>query len=121
MKYGIVETRREVTYKLKTPVSDASIYFTIVGYPDIKALFFNSKEMESFQWITSLMTSFTRQLRAGIPVENIIEDMKDSFQPGGDYVIPDGSGNKVNSVVHHLGLILENHVNNNPLSEEYEL
>ena len=96
------------TYKLRAPgISDHAIYFTIAGI----WLFINSKEMESFQWISALMTSFSRQLESGIPVENIIKDMKETFDPGGSYMIPDGSGREAHSVVHHLGLILEQHAN----------
>lgn len=70
----------------------------------------NSKDMSSFQWITGLMTSWSRQIEAGVPIDNLINDMKNTFQPGGDYIIPDGSGRKAHSVVHHLGLILEQHI-----------
>lgn len=95
------------TYKLRAPgISDHAIYFTIAGI----WLFINSKEMESFQWISALMTSISRQLESGTPVENIIKDMKETFDPGGSYIIPDGSGREAHSVVHHLGLILEQHV-----------
>jgi len=102
------------TYKFKSPgVSDHSGYFTIVGCPEPLSFFLNSKEMRSFQWVTALMTSWSRQLSAGVPVEEIIRDMKNTFHPGGSYVIPDGTGRMVNSVVHHLGLILEKHIKEN--------
>jgi len=101
------------TYKLKAPqVSDHAIYFTIVGDPEPEAFFINSKEMDSFQWITALMTSYSRQLKAGAFIEEIINDMKETFDPNGSYDIPDGSGRTVRSVVHHLGLILEEHYEN---------
>lgn len=96
------------TYKLRAPgISEHAIYFIIVGYPKPEAFFINSKEMSSFQWVTALMVSFSRQLESGTPVENIIKDMVDTFDPKGSYFIPDGSGREVNSIVHHLGLILE--------------
>ena len=101
------------TSKFRSPgISDHAGYFTIVG--DIgkpEAFFINSKEMESFQWIIALMTSYSRQLQSGTPVAEIINDMKETFDPGGAYIIPDGSGREVHSVVHHLGLILEQHTN----------
>jgi len=100
-----------ITYKFRSPgVSDHAGYFTVIGVPDPIAFMLNSKEMESFQWITGLMTSWSRQLEDGAPISRIIADMKETFQPGGDYIIPDGSGRKVHSVVHHLGLILERHM-----------
>lgn len=98
------------TYKLRSPgISDHAAYFTIAGEPP-ERFFFNSKEMESFQWIVGKMTDMSRMIEAGIPIEAVISDMKETFDPGGDYIIPDGSGRKVNSVVHHLGLILEQHI-----------
>lgn len=100
------------TYKLKPPdnVSEHSIYFIIVGKDKPFAFFFNSKAMESFQWITGKMTDLSRLIEAGVPITMIIEDMKETFQPGGSYIIPDGTGRYVNSVVHHMGLVLEEHL-----------
>jgi hypothetical protein len=98
------------TYKLRAPgISDHALYFTVVGESIPEAFFINSKELESFQWITSLMTSYHRQVKAGTPIESIINDMKETFDPNGLYIIPDGTGREVHSVVHHLGLILEYH------------
>lgn len=100
------------TYKLRAPgASDHAIYFTIAGKP-IQALFVNSKEMQSFQWISALMTAYTRQLKAGVHIDSIVRDMTDTFDPNGSYIIPDGSGRQVNSIVHHLGIILEGHTIN---------
>lgn len=94
------------TYKLRAPeMTVHAIYFTIAG----DMFFINSKEMESFQWISALMTSYSRQLKAGTDVVNVIKDMKETFDPNGKYNVPDGSGREVNSLVHHLGLILEEH------------
>ena len=101
------------TYKIRTPddISEYAIYFTIVGDSFVEAFFINSKEMNSFQWVTALMTSFSRQLAHGTSINELIADMKDTFDPNGSYFIPDGSGRKANSLVHHLGLVLEQHVN----------
>ena len=99
------------TYKLKAPgITEHAIYFTIAGKPDPVMFFLNSKEMESFQWIIALMTSYSRQIEARIPISGIIDDMKKTFDPGGSYIIPDGTGREVHSVVHHLGLILDQHI-----------
>lgn len=86
-------------------------YFTLVKSKvgNIEALFVNSKQMDAFQWISALMTSYSRQLSRGIPLENIIQDMKETFDPNGSYFLQDGSNTEVPSVVHHLGLILEKH------------
>ena len=93
------------TYKIKAPeISEHALYFTIVGLEKPIAFFLNSKDMKSF------MTAYSRQLRCGVAVENIIKDMKSAFDPAGEYIIPDGSGRKVNSITHHFGIILEEHI-----------
>jgi len=102
-----------VTYKLKQLTSDHAIYFTIVDKEEcVTAMFVNSKEMDNFQWVTALMTSYSRQLNSGVSVELIVSDMKETFDPNGSY-FPPGFGQKVNSLIHHLGLILESHVQRN--------
>ena len=102
---------KNATYKLKQNGSDCAMYFTIVEKDNsITAMFINSKEMKDFQWITALMTSYSRQLNSGTDVKVIIDDMKETFDPNGSYY-PPGLGVKVNSLIHHLGLILERHVN----------
>lgn len=98
------------TYKLFIPgENEQRVYFTIADDPP-RAFFVNSKEMSSFQWVTALMTSYSRQLEAGIPIDNIVHDMKEAFDPNGRYIIPDGSGREVNGIIHHLGLVLEEHL-----------
>ena len=104
------DARPSRTYKFRVPHIEYAIYFTIVGTTEPEAFFVNSKEMESFQWITALMTAYSRQLRAGVPVEKLIEDMREAFDPNGSYVVQDGSGREVQSIIHHMGLILEEHV-----------
>jgi hypothetical protein len=101
----------EKTYKLRAPISDHAIYFTIVGKDAPESFFINSKEMKSFQWIVALMTSYSRQCQAGRKIDLIIADMYETFDPKGGYIIPDGSGDMVHGIIHHLGTILEKHVN----------
>ena len=97
------------TYKLRPGVDDESpIYFTIVGGAEPESFFINTKRMESYQWIITTMTGFSRQIQLGATIESIIKDMKEAFDVNGSYFIP--GGQKVNSIVHHLGLILERHV-----------
>lgn len=99
------------TYKFRVPgENEQTGYFTIVGEGTPEAFFLNSKEMRSFQWITALMTSYSRQLSCGACIEQIIKDMKETFDPNGHYIIPDGTGREANSIIHHLALILEQHM-----------
>jgi len=101
------------TYKLRIDPNkyDSAIYFTIVGGITPKWLFVNSKEMKAYQWITALMAAYSKLLSLNVPIIEIITDMKETFDPGGKYTIPGGGGLEVNSIVHHLGLILEKHIN----------
>jgi len=102
--------RPSKTYKFKIEDSDHAIYFTIVdGDSCVEAMFVNSKEMKSFQWVTALMTSYSRQIKSGIPINNIINDMKNTFDPIGVYY---SGGKKYHSIIQQLGMILEGHVNN---------
>lgn len=105
----IIEIQSSRTFKFKYQDSDHAVYFTLVFDNDnkVKNLFVNSKEMKAYQWISALMVSFSRQLELGAKLETIIKDMKETFDPNGSYHLQDGSGRKVNSIVHHLGLILE--------------
>lgn len=98
------------TYKIKTPTSDKALYFTIVGVPDPVAFFINSKEMKSFQWISALMVSYSKAIRDGRPIKELIQDMKNVFDPNGSYFVEGGGGVQVNSLVHHLALIIEQHI-----------
>lgn len=100
------------TYKLRASgISEHAIYFTVVGETVPEAFFINSKEMESFQWVTALMTSYSRQVKAGVAIDDVIKDMKETFDPNGAYIIKwDGANKEIHSVVHHLGLLLERHV-----------
>ena len=100
---------KSVTYKLRQNNSDHALYFTIVDKDEkVTAMFVNSREMKSYQWVIALMTSYSRQLNAGIDIDLIISDMKETFDPAGPYH-PPGFGRMVNSLIHHLGLILERH------------
>ena len=104
-----MERYTNVTYKIKVPedISKHAIYFTIVG--NNKMFFINCKSMESFQWITSLMSSWSRSIEAGVEIEDIIKDCKEIFDPNGAYIIP-GTHINVNSVLHHIALVLELHI-----------
>jgi hypothetical protein len=117
--YGI-ELKPSYTYKLRSPVlTNHAIYFTIGGssIPCIDAnmprsFFINSKEIKSlsFALMTAVVTQISRRLEEGALIEKVINDMKETFEPDGSYFLEDGTGRRVNSLIHHLGLILEQHV-----------
>lgn len=98
------------THKFRYPGSDHAVYFTIARDDNghVEAMFINSKEMGSFQWVTSLLTSYIRYLRTEdytTKMCRLLKDMKETFDPHGDYETKDFG--KVNSLVHHIALILE--------------
>ena len=103
--YGLTLLGKSATYKFSVPFSEHSIYFTIVGN---NTFFVNCKEMKSFEYVTALMTSYSKLIDRGAPIEEITEAMKEAFDPKGPYIIP-GTNIKVNSIIHHLGTILEKH------------
>jgi len=97
------------TYKVRCPHYAHAIYFTIVRSTEGKVLgmFINCKDMRHFHWATALMTAYTRLLRSGTPVGTVVGDMAATFDPNGPYVVPKGNGLRVNSIVHHFGVLLQ--------------
>lgn len=103
--YGLTLLGKSATYKLSTPLSEHNIYFTVVGN---NTFFVNCKKMENFEYVTALMTSYSKLIDRGALIEEITKAMKESFDPRGPYIIP-GTNTKVNSIIHHLGTVLERH------------
>lgn len=100
------------TYKLRMApdLSQHAIYFTIFGGAIPRGFLINSKNMDYFHLIVPMVTAWSRELVKGkIPVADVIADMKETFDPRGSYTVP-GKNITVNSLVHHLGLLLEEHV-----------
>jgi len=89
---------------------DHAIYFTVVGGRSPRWLFVNCKSMINYQWVTALMTAYSVQLSNGIPVDKVIQQMKETFSPGGSCPIP-GTSRMAPSIVYMLGLLLERHCN----------
>jgi hypothetical protein len=102
-----VTKKESATYKFRTPTGNNAYYFTIAG----DWMFLNSKELNDIKWIVPLLCSYSEHLKDGKPVSHIVSRMKESFDPSGGYIIPDGSGIEVNGMVHHLGILLERHHN----------
>ncbi len=115
------ESIPSTTYKLRAPtITDHAIYFTVVGEDKPIAFFLNSKAMESFALVTALMTSYHRYINDGGDINEMIADMKENFDPKDKYIIPkkskcvnfpDNIPREAHGLIHHLGLILEYHVN----------
>ena len=99
------------TYKITPPdMDDLSIYITIANLEDKpREIFINSKHMNSFQWISYMTRSISARLQRGEDTKQIIKELKDTYDTGGGYIIPKSRGKKANSVVGHIGIVLEEH------------
>lgn len=109
------------TYKIKPPVIKDAIYITLVdaivgGVEKPVEIFINCKNMQSFQWV-SIMTrllafEFSQPEKFDVLKERmrkVIQELKDTYDTGGGYFIPNSGGKKANSIVAHIGTVLEDH------------
>lgn len=104
------------TYKLNTPLSKHSIYITInnvtlnegTPYVSIQPLemFFNSRDMNNFQWITTVTRLISAIFRKGGDITFIIKELKSIHDPNGGYF---NKGKWVPSLVAEIGDIIEEH------------
>ena len=85
------------TYRIKPPGIDESVYITVntmrIGQQSRPVeVFVNSKNMESFQWISALFRLLSAILRQPGPFPAyVIEELKDTHDPQGGYFVP-GTG-----------------------------
>jgi len=106
------------TYKIKTPLSDHSLYVTIndiVLNPGTEhelrrpfEIFINSKNMEHFQWIVALTRIISAVFRKGGDVAFLVEELHSVFDPGGGYL--KRGGRHVPSLVAEIGTVIEDHL-----------
>lgn len=98
------------TYSVHYPGVTSAVYLTICCNEagKVRSFFVNSKHMEDFHWVIALMTSYTRQLGAGVPVRSIIQDMKESFSPRGPVVLKGGI--EAHSIINYFGTLVEREV-----------
>jgi hypothetical protein len=96
------------TYKLKTPISEHSLYITINdcdGRPF--EIFVNSKSLDSFQWTVALTRVMSAVFRHGGEVNFLIEELRSVFDPRGGFF---DKGKYVPSLVAAIGDVLEQHL-----------
>lgn len=103
------------TYKVKLPTNNETIYITINdqefdgGLRPVEA-FVNSKDMQSFQWITALMRMFSAVLQQPGPFpEFAIRELKETHDPQGAFFY---NKKKHPSVVALIGDVIEEHCRN---------
>ncbi len=106
------------TYKIKTPLSEHSLYLTIndmILNPGTKhelrrpfEIFINSKNMDHFQWIVALTRIISAVFRKGGDVTFLVDELHSVFDPRGGYFKK--GGKYMPSLVAELGDAIESHM-----------
>jgi hypothetical protein len=106
------------TYKIKTPLSEHSLYVTIndiilnPGTPhELRRpfeIFINSKNMDHFQWIVALTRIISAVFRKGGDVTFLVDEMRSVFDPRGGYF--KRGGKFMPSLVAEIGDAIEAHL-----------
>jgi len=109
-------TLRGTTYKLKTPLTDHAFYITIndivleAGKPNQSVrpfeIFFNSKNVEHYQWMVALTRIVSAVFRKGGDCTFLVSELKDVFDPRGGYF---KQGQYIPSMLWEIGDILNTH------------
>jgi len=108
------------TYKIKTPLSEHSLYVTINDIVLNKGtdhehrrpfeIFINSKNMDHFQWIVALTRIISAVFRKGGDVTFLVEELRSVFDPRGGYF--KRGGKYMPSLVAEIGDAIECHLRN---------
>lgn len=106
------------TYKVKTPLSEHSLYVTIndvILNPGTQhelrrpfEIFINSKNMDHFQWIVALTRIISAVFRKGGDVTFLVEELRSVFDPRGGYFKK--GGKFMPSLVAEIGDAIESHL-----------
>jgi len=106
------------TYKIKTPLSEHSMYVTINDVilnegteHELRRpfeIFINSKNMDHFQWIVALTRIISAVFRKGGDVTFLVDEMRSVFDPRGGYFKK--GGKYTPSIVAEIGDAIENHM-----------
>ena len=106
------------TYKIKTPLSEHSLYVTIndiILNPETPyekrrpfEIFINSKNMDHFQWIVALTKIISAVFRKGGDATFLVEELRSVFDPKGGYFKK--GGKYTPSLVAEIGDAIEAHM-----------
>ncbi len=106
------------TYKIRTPLSEHSLYVTVndvVLNPGTEhelrrpfEIFINSKNMDHFQWIVALTRIISAVFRKGGDVTFLVEELRSVFDPRGGYFKK--GGKYMPSLVGEIGDVIERHM-----------
>jgi len=107
------------TFRIKPPNEDHALYMTVNHYvknPGTEQeqavpyeVFFNSKNMEHFQWVVALSRVISALFKKGGETAFIAEELKAIYDPRGGYFRPKGKG-YCNSILQEVGETLEAHL-----------
>ncbi len=117
------------TYKIKTPLSEHSLYVTIndiILNPETPyekrrpfEIFINSKNMDHFQWIVALTKIISAVFRKGGDVTFLVEELRSVFDPKGGYFKK--GGKYTPSLVAEIGDAIEAHMKMIGMIKEHTL
>jgi hypothetical protein len=106
------------TYKIRTPLSEHSLYVTINDIVlnqgtehELRRpfeIFINSKNMDHFQWIVALTRIISAVFRKGGDVTFLVDEMRSVFDPRGGYFKK--GGKYMPSLVAEIGDAIESHL-----------
>ncbi|PCI18286.1 MAG: NrdJb [Piscirickettsiaceae bacterium] len=106
------------TYKIKTPLSEHSLYITIndlllnegTEHEQRRPfeVFINSKNMDHFQWIVALTRIMSAVFRKGGDITFLVEELRSVFDPSGGYFKK--GGKFMPSLVAEIGDVVESHL-----------
>ena len=106
------------TYKIKTPLSEHSLYVTINDIilnqgteHELRRpfeIFINSKNMDHFQWIVALTRIISAVFRKGGDVTFLVDELRSVFDPRGGYFKK--GGKFMPSLVAEIGEAIDSHL-----------
>jgi len=99
-----------VTYQVYVPPIDETLFIIISEEKGkIRELFINSDHVDSYPWISYLTRTVSKRLQQEESIELLIDEMKETYDTNGGYVIPKSGNVHVNSVVGHIAWVVEQH------------
>src|SRR5438132_6840331 len=117
------------TYKIKTPISDHSMYVNIndnvlnegTEFEQRRPfeIFINAKNLDHFQWIVALTRIISAVFRKGGDVTFLVDELKAVFDPRGGYW--QAGGKFMPSIIAELGYVIERHLQTIGLLKKPEL
>jgi|APSaa5957512535_1039671.scaffolds.fasta_scaffold32299_2 hypothetical protein len=102
------DTLQSVTYRAYIPPYDEYVSVIISTQEGkIRELFINSDHMESYPWISYLTRTVSKRLQQGEHILHLVNEMKETYDTDGGYIIPKSENTRANSVVGHIAWLIE--------------